>query len=260
MINCMRDDKKTVVSASGAAPQVAADCCEVIRAIYFEIPAEMRPLFKKCVLLAVNHKDSPMWQSPPPSSERVVIRSEGKEFLKQAKELFGGENHPEGGSSMTRVDLTRAQCAELANYLRGILNNGMGAGSFDKIEMLVLARRALAAAEDLPEVSSVAAHAPATRKPQPEDASAAGSPASEAAQLKRDTLERLTAYRQKDGLGSLTPLAAACGKVDGKVISAELLARMLNRERFPVAIWREVAAALDKMERKKGADTDGKDG
>ena len=161
---------------------------------------------------------------------------------------------------MTRIDLTKAQCAELANYLRGVLNNGMGAGSFDKIEMLVLARRALAAAEELPEVPSVAAHAPATRKPRPEDASAAGSPASEAAQLKRDTLERLTAYRQKDGLDSLTPLAAACGKVDGKAISAELLARMLNRERFPVAIWREVAAALDKMERKKGADTDGKDG
>lgn len=53
---------------------------------------------------------------------------------------------------MTRVDLTKAQCAELANYLRGVLNNGMGAGSFDKIEMLVLARRALAAAEELPEV------------------------------------------------------------------------------------------------------------
>lgn len=38
---------------------------------------------------------------------------------------------------MTRVDLTKAQCAELANYLRGVLNNGMVAGSFDKIEMLV---------------------------------------------------------------------------------------------------------------------------
>lgn len=165
-----------------------------------------------------------------------------------------------GGGSMTRVDLTKAQCAELANYLRGVLNNGMGAGSFDKIEMLVLARRALAAAEELPEAPSVAAHAPATRKPSRKAAEApSGSPASEAAQLKRDTLERLTAYRQKDGLNSLAPLAAACGKVDGKVISAELLARMLNRERFPVAIWREVAAALDKMERKKGADTDGKD-
>lgn len=160
---------------------------------------------------------------------------------------------------MTRVDLTKAQCTELANYLRGILNNGMGSGSFDKIEMLVLARRALAAAEELPEVSSVTVRAPVARKPQPEDASVAGSSASAAAQLKRDTLERLTAYRQKDGLNSLAPLAAACGKVDGKVISAELLARMLNRERFPVAIWREVAAALDKMERKKGAGADGKD-
>lgn len=59
-----------------------------------------------------------------------------------------------GGGSVTRVDLTKAQCAELANYLRGILNNGMGSGSFDKIEMLVLARRALAAAEELPEASA----------------------------------------------------------------------------------------------------------
>ena len=161
---------------------------------------------------------------------------------------------------MTRVDLTKAQCAELANYLRGILNNGMCAGSFDKIEMLVLTHRALVAAEELPEMPSAAAHAPAARKPKPEDASAASSPApSAAAQLKRDTLERLTAYRQKDGLNSLAPLAAACGKVDEKVISAELLARMLNREHFPVAIWREVAAALDEMERKKGASADGKD-
>lgn len=99
MINCVRDGEETVVSASGGAPQVAADCCEVIRAIYFEIPVEMRPLFKECVLLAVNHKDSPMWQSPPPYSERVVIRSEGKELLKQAKDLFGCENNPEGGAA-----------------------------------------------------------------------------------------------------------------------------------------------------------------
>lgn len=79
---------------------------------------------------------------------------------------------------MTRVDLTKAQCAELANYLRGVLNNGMGAGSFDKIEMLVLARRALAAAEELPGVSRTVACGPATRRQQPEDAPAAGSPAS----------------------------------------------------------------------------------
>lgn len=97
MIKCFRGDRETIVEVNGPAHKVAADCCEVICAIYFEIPVEIRLLFKECVLLAVNHKDSPMWQSPPPSSERVVIRSEGKEFLKQAKDLFGGENHPEGG-------------------------------------------------------------------------------------------------------------------------------------------------------------------
>lgn len=56
-----------------------------------------------------------------------------------------------GGSSVTRVDLTKEQCSELAGYLRGVLNNGMGAGCFGKIEMLVLAHRALLAAEEEPE-------------------------------------------------------------------------------------------------------------
>lgn len=165
-----------------------------------------------------------------------------------------------GGSSVTKIDLTKDQCSALAEYLRGLLNNGMGAGCFGKIEMLVLAYRALSAAEEIPEESAPPVPPPkAPRRPRSDADEASASPASEAAQLKRVTLERLTAYRQKEGLTSLGPLAALCGKVDGKVISAELLARMLNRERFPVAIWREVAAALDKMERKKGADADGKD-
>lgn len=47
--------------------------------------------------------------------------------------------------------------------------------------------------------------------------------------------------------------------MDGKPITPELLGRMLNHEKFPVAVWRAVAAALDKMERKKGVDEDGKD-
>nr|DAH74352.1 MAG TPA: hypothetical protein [Caudoviricetes sp.] len=158
---------------------------------------------------------------------------------------------------MTRVDLTKAQCAELANYLRGILNNGMGAGSFDKIEMLVLARRALAAAEELPEVS-VPPIPPETAKPAP-PSTISRSGAAEAAELKHQTLARLEAYRRSDGLVSFTPLAELCDDVDGKPITPELLGRMLNRERFPVAVWRAVAAALDKMERKKGADANGKD-
>lgn len=160
---------------------------------------------------------------------------------------------------MTRIDLTREQCSALAEYLRSLLNNGMGAGCFGKIEMLVLAYRALQAAEEIPEGSALPVPPPkAPRRPRSDADEASASPASEAAQLKRVTLERLTAYRQKEGLTSLAQLAALCEKVDGKAISAEMLARMLNRERFPVAIWREVAAALDKMERKKGADEGGK--
>ena len=159
---------------------------------------------------------------------------------------------------MTRVDLTKAQCAELANYLRGILNNGMGAGSFDKIEMLVLARRALAAAEELPEVSVPPIPPPRTCKTRTA-VHHSRSGAAEAAEFKRQTLARLEAYRRTDGLTSFTPLAELCDEVDGKSVTPEMLGRMLGRERFPVAIWRAVAAALDKMERKKEADADGKD-
>ena len=84
--------------------------------------------------------------------------------------------------------------------------------------------------------------------------------AAEAAELKRATLARLEAYRGRGaGLVSFTPLAERCAPVDGKPVTPEMLGRMLNRERFPVAVWRSVAAALDKMERKKGVDEDGKD-
>lgn len=57
---------------------------------------------------------------------------------------------------------------------------------------------------------------------------------------------------------SLGPLAALCGSAEGKAVTPEMLGRMLNRERFSVAVWREVAAALDKMEAKKGAAENGK--
>ena len=158
---------------------------------------------------------------------------------------------------MTRVDLTKAQCAELANYLRGILNNGMCPGSFDKIEFLVLARRALAAAEELPEASAPPMP-PETAKPSPPSTTPRRG-AAEAAELKRQTLARLETYRRTDGLASFTPLAELCDEVDGKAVTPEMLGRMLGREKFPVTVWRAVAAALDKMERKKGADTDDKD-
>ena len=44
---------------------------------------------------------------------------------------------------MTAIDLTRDQCAALAGYLRHCVPNGCVPGSFDIIELLVLAQRAL---------------------------------------------------------------------------------------------------------------------
>ena len=160
---------------------------------------------------------------------------------------------------MTRVDLTKAQCTELANYLFGVLDKGMGVGHADWIEMLVLARRALAAAEELPEVS-----VPLIPPPDPVKSAAPStisrSGAAEAAELKWATLARLEAYRGRGaGLVSFTPLAELCAPVDGKAVTPEMLGRMLSRERFPVTVWRAVAAALDKMEQKKGENEDGKD-
>lgn len=148
---------------------------------------------------------------------------------------------------MTIVDMTKEQCSTLANYLRAILNGGMGAGCFDKMEMLVLARLALESAEDLPE--SVRSPAPPTSMDSSSDSPRARGGAAEAAEFKRATLARLEDYRRAGGPSGFTPLAAQCKPVDGKPITPELLRRMLNRERFPVAIWREVSAALDDMEK-----------
>lgn len=74
--------------------------------------------------------------------------------------------------------------------------------------------------------------------------------ASEAARFKRDTADRLVAYRSKWGPGCMGRLAALCG---GDV-NADKLTRMCDREKFPIETWRQVAAALDKLE---GGDEDG---
>ena len=77
-----------------------------------------------------------------------------------------------------------------------------------------------------------------------EIAPARPSGASEAARFKRDTADRLVACRSKWGLGCMGRLAALCG---GDV-NADELTRMCDRERFPIEMWRQVAAALDKLE------------
>lgn len=62
MIKCERNSKgKTSIEAQGDAMTVAADCCEIISAIYTSAPPRIRQAFKSCIIVAINHKDSPTW-------------------------------------------------------------------------------------------------------------------------------------------------------------------------------------------------------
>jgi hypothetical protein len=83
-----------------------------------------------------------------------------------------------------------------------------------------------------------------------EVASARPSGASEAARFKLETADRLVTYRSSQGLDCLGRLAALCG---GDV-NGDKLTRMCDWERFPIETWRQVAAALDKLE---GGNEDG---
>ena len=162
---------------------------------------------------------------------------------------------------MTAIDLTRGQCAALADYLRQLVNRGMADG-YDDIELLVLAQRALRNASK-PIGPALVCDVPKSSTPERggtvsaarEAAPARPSGASEAARFKREAADRLVAYRSKWGPGCMGRLAALCG---GDV-NADKLTRMCDRERFPIEMWRQVAAALDKMERKKEVNADGKD-
>lgn len=158
---------------------------------------------------------------------------------------------------MTEIDLTRDQCAALANFLRRTVDRGMDSG-YDEIELLVLAQRALRNASkpigpalvcDVPK--SGAPEGGGTVSAVREVSPARPSGASEAAWFKRDTADRLAAYRSKWGPGCMGRLAALCG---GDV-NADKLTRMCGRERFPIEMWRLVAAALDKLE---GGNEDGR--
>lgn len=150
---------------------------------------------------------------------------------------------------MTAIDLTRDQCAALADYLMERVE--LCHQGYDLIELLVLAQRALRNASK-PIGPALVCNEPKSGTPEGggtvsavrEVAPARPSGASEAARFKRETADRLVAYRSKWGPGCMGRLAALCG---GDV-NADKLTRMCDRERFPVETWRQVVAALDKLE------------
>mgnify|MGYP006964266149 CR=1 FL=1 len=86
MIKCFRDGGETIIEADGPAMQVAADCCEIIAAIYREAPFPAREVFKKAVLLAATHEDSPMW-SLEKRGGTVTFSTAGGELERQMEEF-----------------------------------------------------------------------------------------------------------------------------------------------------------------------------
>lgn len=142
---------------------------------------------------------------------------------------------------MVQINLTTEQCRQLAELLKETVMTSDC--NYETLESYVMMRQALLAAKTAPEGGVTA--------PQPVQRSERVSPAKDAAQFKYATLARLENYRAANGQGSLDRLASACECSDIS-INADVLRRMLGREKFPIPVWRSVAAGLDKMEDGKG--------
>lgn len=151
MINVKIDKGVNTMTFAGSGLEVAAEIGMIVHTLYTQLYYRAGPAIakgcKEVLRGMLARQDSPVWDVNLDKNAGHSFFLEGDVAAAMTERLR--RRSEEGGGSMTRVDLTKAQCAELANYLRGVLNNGMGAGSFDKIEMLVLARRALAAAEEV---------------------------------------------------------------------------------------------------------------
>lgn len=96
MIKRFRDNGETIIEVNGAAHKVAADCCEIIAAIYREAPFPAREVFKKAVLLAATHEDSPMW-SLDRRGDTVTFSTAGGELERQMAELRRKRRDAGGG-------------------------------------------------------------------------------------------------------------------------------------------------------------------
>ena len=89
MIKCSKIDGAIAVEVSGRATEVAADFCEVIAAVYRTLHPRARDAFKTTIIIAVAHKDSPMWNLEPEGVQVVEAESmliDLSEAKRQAKE------------------------------------------------------------------------------------------------------------------------------------------------------------------------------
>lgn len=96
MIKFTAEDNCIAIECSGSVVRLAAEFCEGISALYARLPDQSRGLFKQSVLLAVTHKDSPMW-APRRANASVEIRSTDGELQRQLQELLRKGKPDEGG-------------------------------------------------------------------------------------------------------------------------------------------------------------------
>lgn len=122
--------------AEGDVQRLAFDVLCAISAVHNSVRDRdpfLASLFQAIVTAGIK-SDSPVWNDTrAPGGVHVSLDPEAGKVIKRVLE---------GGGSMTAIDLTRDQCAALANFLRRTVDRGMDSG-YDEIELLVLAQRAL---------------------------------------------------------------------------------------------------------------------
>ena len=136
MIKLTVDDEHVHQEVHGTAIDIAIDAVRAITAIYRSI--ERRDALGAAVFrssaTALIGDSSPVWDTSR------VSKCVSVDMVPGADEVI--KRVLEGGGSMTEIDLTRDQCAALADFLRRTVDRGMDSG-YDEIELLVLAQRAL---------------------------------------------------------------------------------------------------------------------
>lgn len=124
------------VIAFGSALEMVGDVLNIVQAIHGDMSrlsyGERKAEFFRKALIAGLSPDSPVWRPCQGDVTSVVASGDAAELLARAFE---------GGISMTAIDLTRDQCAALADYLKKRVE--LCHQGYDLIELLVLAQRAL---------------------------------------------------------------------------------------------------------------------
>lgn len=136
---------------------------------------------------------------------------------------------------------------ELRDYILESLAQGV----------LVLTEDASCEVMELPPLGNVEVREeiPAEAAPEPEHPAQVKVESEDTGAEKRVILQRLQAYRDSNGLGSLSAVSARTAHSKLERLSVEDLRGVLTGDRnLPVEDWRKIARALDRLEGKRASD------